>query len=1080
MGRYPAQEKYAACQATNAFFFRQGTKYANLDAYVSLITPMASAHFFSSFRRFSICAAAGVLIACSVAAIVPVALASPASSNAPLRVVMDDNYPPYVMRDANGVVEGLLIDEWRLWEEKTGIKVAITATDWAKAQQIMQSGDADVIDTMFSTPAREQLYDFSAAYADLPVGIYTHISLGGIHNPASLSNFQVGVKAGDACIDKLARYGITTLKAYPSYQAVIDAAMADQMRVFCMDEPPANYLLYRAGSADNFRQAFTLYTGQFHRAVHKGDAATLVRISQGFAAISANEHDALRDKWMGKSLPYVVERTVLYGLAITIIIILVLALFILLLRRLVRERTAQLVVSRSHLQATLDALPDLLFELDEEGRFHDYHSPRMDLLAAPPEVFLGKTVHEVLPATVANIALEAIQEANTHGHSTGKEYALTLPQGGEYWFALSMTKKPIAGKKSHFIALARDITPRKTVEQQLARMTQLYAALSQCNQAIVRCQNKAELFPIICRDAVNFGGFKMAWIGELDAARERIAPVANYGSGQEYLTNIVISARADDPTSQGPTSTALRIGEPVWCQDFQHDPRTTPWHESGAYFGWGASAALPLTCDGCVVGVFTLYSERTHAFDEAAQNLLIEMAMDISYALQRFADEKSRQESAALIEHLANYDPLTELPNRVLLRDRVHQAIANASRAGQSLALMFLDLDHFKNINDSLGHNIGDDLLRGVAARLLDEVREQDTVSRWGGDEFILMLPDCTAEGAARVGEKLLVKIAAPYQIAQHELNTTPSIGIALYPADGNDFESLAKAADAAMYRAKHEGRNTFRFFTSAMHTHSQRFLELESALRSALKRNEFFLHYQPQFALENGRLIGAEALVRWHHPTLGLIAPGEFIAIAELSGQILQLGAWVMQQAIRQAKAWQDEGLPMMSIAVNLSAAQFRQSHLVQQIKAMLDEAGLDARYLEIELTESLAMEDPQAAIEVIDALHAAGIALSIDDFGTGYSSLAYLKRFRISKLKIDQSFVRDIASDPNDRAIVDAIITMAHSLGLTTIAEGVETAEQLAFLREHRCHEVQGYYFSKPLPADEFKAFVQAKNNA
>ncbi|TBR10938.1 MAG: EAL domain-containing protein, partial [Rugosibacter sp.] len=1015
MGRHPVQEKYTARRSPNTnFFFRHYTKCANLDAYESRITPMTSAHFFS-LRRFATFAVTGMLLTCC-AAIIPAALATPAVSNAPLRVVMDDNYPPYVMRDANGSMEGLLIDEWRLWEEKTGIKVDITATDWAKAQQIMLAGGADVIDTIFRTPAREQLYDFSAAYADLPVGIYTHVSIGGIHDLASLRGSLVGVKAGDACIDKLARFGITTLKAYPSYQAVVDAAMADQMRVFCMDEPPANYLLYRAGSAENFRQAFTLYTGQFHRAVHKGDAATLKRISQGFAAISSAEREALRDKWMGKSLPYVVERTMLYGFALAIITILALALFLLLLQRLVRERTAQLAASQSHLQATLDALPDLLFELDGEGCFHDYHSPRTDLLAAPPEVFLGKTVHEILPPAVAHIALEAIQEADIRGYSTGKEYALDLPQG-ELWFGLSMAKKPIAGKAPHFIALIRDITVRKISEQQLARMTQLYAALSQCNQAIVRCRNEEELFPIICRNAVNFGGFKMAWIGEGDTARERIVPVASYGGGQEYLTDIEISTRADDPTGQGLTGTALRTGEPAWCQDFQNDPRTAPWHERSARFGWSASAALPLTCNGHVVGVFTLYSEKIHSFDEAEQNLLNRMAMDISYALQRFADEKSRQQSAALIEHLANYDPLTGLPNRVLLRDRVHQAIATASRAGQSLALMFLDLDHFKNINDSLGHSMGDDLLRGVAARLLNEVREQDTVSRWGGDEFILMLRDCTAEGAARVAEKLLLAFAMPYQVAQHELNTTPSIGIALYPADGDDFESLAKAADAAMYRAKHEGRNTFRFFTSAMQIRSQRFLELENALRTALKRDEFFLHYQPKFAVEDGRLSGAEALVRWRHPTLGLIAPGEFIAIAELSGQILQLGAWVMKEAIRQAKAWQDEGLQAITLAVNLSAAQFRQSHLVQQIKVMLDEAGLDARYLELELTESLAMEDPQAAIEVIDALHAAGIMLSIDDFGTGYSSLAYLKRFRISKLKIDQSFVRDIASDPNDR---------------------------------------------------------------
>ncbi|TBR16385.1 MAG: transporter substrate-binding domain-containing protein [Rugosibacter sp.] len=286
----------------------------------------------SSLRWFATFVVAVVVLTCC-AAVVPAALATTAAHDSPLRVVMDDNYPPYVIRDANGVVEGLLIDEWRLWEKKTGIKVDITATDWAKAQQIMQAGGADVIDTIFRTPARERLYDFSAAYADLPVGIYTHAGIGGIHNPASLHGFLVGVKAGDACIDRLAHFGITTLKTYPSYQAVVDAAIASQVRVFCIDEPPANYLLHRVNAAGNFRLAFTLYTGQFHRAVHQGDAATLARIEQGFAAISSTEREALRDKWMGKSLPYVMQRTVFYGLAMDIITILLLALFILLLRR---------------------------------------------------------------------------------------------------------------------------------------------------------------------------------------------------------------------------------------------------------------------------------------------------------------------------------------------------------------------------------------------------------------------------------------------------------------------------------------------------------------------------------------------------------------------------------------------------------------------------------------------------------------------------------------------------------------------------------------------------------------------------
>jgi diguanylate cyclase (GGDEF)-like protein/PAS domain S-box-containing protein len=1015
----------------------------------------------------------------AIAGHAPVHAMDHASLRAPLRVIMDDNYPPYVMRDANGAAEGLLIDEWRLWEKKTGIRVEIAATDWEKAQQIMQAGGADVIDTLFRTPARELLYSFSAAYADLPVNIYTHASIGGIHNPASLRGFQVGAKAQDACIDELARFGTTTLKTYASYQAGIDAALADQVRIFCMDEPPANYLLHRADAEENFRQAFTLYTGQFHRAVHKQDTALLAQIEQGFAAISTAEREALNDKWMGTRLPYAVSRALRYGLLAVLAASLALMFFVLLLQRLVRQRTAQLAATHAHLQATLDALPDLLFELDADGRHISFVTPRRDWLPIPAEAFLGKTVREIHPPEIANLIMEALYEAEAHGISSFKEYEQSFP-GATLWIALSISKKYMANGPPHYIAIARDITDRKISEQQRIRITQLYAALSQCNQAIVRCQSEEELFPIICRDAVSFGGFKMAWIGRVDAAQERVVPVASYGDGEDYLQGIEISTRADDPRGQGPTGRAVRENRPYWCHDFQNDPLTAPWHERSKQFGWHTSASLPLTCNGEVVGAFSLYGGTVHALDKDAQNLLIEMAMDISFALQSFAHEKSQQESAAMIEHLANYDPLTGLPNRVLLRDRVQQAIASASRVGQTLALIFLDLDHFKTVNDSLGHSIGDDLLRDVAKRLLGEVREQDTVSRWGGDEFILLLSDCTAEGATRVAEKLLASFATPYQAGKHELNSTPSIGIALYPADGKDFESLAQAADAAMYRAKQEGRNTFRFFTPAMQARSQRFLELESALRGALKNGEFFLHYQPQFAIEDGCLIGAEALVRWQHPTLGLIAPGEFIVIAELSGQILQLGAWVMRQATRQAKAWQDEGLPPISIAVNLSAAQFRQTNLVQQATTILSETGLDARYLELELTESLAMEDPQAAIKTIDALQATGIAISIDDFGTGYSSLAYLKRFRISKLKIDQSFVRDIASDPNDRAIVDAIITMAHSLGFSTIAEGVETAEQLAFLRKHGCQEVQGYYFSKPLPADEFKAFVLARTSA
>jgi len=438
-------------------------------------------------------------------------------------------------------------------------------------------------------------------------------------------------------------------------------------------------------------------------------------------------------------------------------------------------------------------------------------------------------------------------------------------------------------------------------------------------------------------------------------------------------------------------------------------------------------------------------------------------------------DITAKKQAEARIEHLAHFDQLTGLPNRTLLQDHFRFALSLAQRNQQQLAVMFLDLDHFKTINDTLGHSIGDQLLMEVGRRLKEAVREEDTVSRLGGDEFILLLPGVDANGAAKVARKLIEAVSVPYQHAVHELIATPSIGIALYPNDGEDMDTLSKHADAAMYQTKQAGRNDFRFFTPAMQLDSARHLHLATDLRHALARNELHLLYQPQIALQDGRVIGAEALLRWQHPELGLISPVEFIPIAENSGLIIPIGEWVLRTAAAQAKAWLDAGQTEFVMAVNLSAVQFRHAELLQRISAILIEAGLPARMLELELTEAVAMDDPQAAVAVMDRLHEHGIRMSIDDFGTGYSSLSYLKRFKVYKLKIDQSFVRDIGADPEDKAIVTAIINMASSLGMHTIAEGVETAEQLAFLRLHGCDEVQGYYFSKPLTAEAFGEFLR-----
>lgn len=446
----------------------------------------------------------------------------------------------------------------------------------------------------------------------------------------------------------------------------------------------------------------------------------------------------------------------------------------------------------------------------------------------------------------------------------------------------------------------------------------------------------------------------------------------------------------------------------------------------------------------------------------------------VSQLIGSHIDITERKQAEQRIQQLAKFDMLTGLPNRLLLEERVKQALDTAKREQTHLSILFFDLDHFKNINDTLGHHIGDDLLIAVGKRIKSVVREVDTVSRMGGDEFMLLLPGCEAHEVEDVARKLLAAIAEPYRIEQSELIITPSIGIAMYPQDGEDFDTLYRHADAAMYSAKQEGRNTCRFFTQAMQLQTERTLQLESLLRHAITRNELHLHYQPQVHIIENRIVGAEALLRWKSPELGMVSPAEFIPVAEKSGQITKIGEWVLRTAVRQVKTWQDSGHSPIVMAVNLSAVQFRHPDLPGLVAAILAEANLPPHHLELELTEGVAMDDPERAVAAMDSLHELGVRMSIDDFGTGYSSLSYLKKFNVYKLKIDQSFVRDITVDGDDKAIVSAIILMSRSLGFRTIAEGVETAEQFAFLKQCGCDEVQGYYFSKPVPAEQLEVLL------
>jgi diguanylate cyclase (GGDEF)-like protein/PAS domain S-box-containing protein len=440
-----------------------------------------------------------------------------------------------------------------------------------------------------------------------------------------------------------------------------------------------------------------------------------------------------------------------------------------------------------------------------------------------------------------------------------------------------------------------------------------------------------------------------------------------------------------------------------------------------------------------------------------------------------FSDISERKMAQERIQQLAHYDVLTGLPNRVLFTDRLAQAMISAQRNHNKIALLFLDIDRFKQINDTLGHGAGDRLLQNVGQRLLSCVREQDTVSRQGGDEFIVVLSDASALGAERVAQKILQSILHPYVIEQHDLRITASIGIALYPDHAQDSETLIKYADVAMYQAKESGRNCYLSFHPDMNESAYERLKLENALRGAQERDELRVHYQAQVNLEDGRIIGCEALVRWQHPELGMIHPEKFIPLAEETGLIISINQWVLEHAIKQCRAWRDAGFQALTMSVNLSALQFRQHNLLQQVKQLLDKYELPPDVLDLELTEGILMQGVERTLATLHELSAMGVILSLDDFGTGYSSLSYLKRFPIQQLKIDQSFVRDVTSDTSDATMVRTIILMANSLKLDVIAEGVETKEQAAFLMQSGCERAQGYHFRRPVTAEEFEKLLQ-----
>lgn len=636
----------------------------------------------------------------------------------------------------------------------------------------------------------------------------------------------------------------------------------------------------------------------------------------------------------------------------------------------------------------------------------------------------------------------------------------------------------LATGRARALAMAEGMTEElrqsAVAQKKLNRALRL---LSDCNMALVHADDEHKLLAEICRLCVESGGYLMAWVGYAEQDEfKSVRPIAQSGYEKEsaYLEKINISWD-DTERGQGPTGVAIRTGRPSVNQSVLSNPVMAPWREAALQHGYQSSVALPLICDAKVLGALTMYAREPDAFDPEELHLLEEMANDLAYGIVTLRTRAEHTAAKEKLEFLAHFDPLTQLPNRLLLRDRFELAALIAKSENTLVPLIYLDLDRFKEINDSLGYAVGDQVLVMVVERLRQSMPHTATISRLSGDEFaILLTGNYDVLGIADIANVIRDAFIEPIAIADHLLNISGSIGIGVFPNDGDDFDTVLKNAHTAVDSAKEAGRNTYRFFTRAMNAGLAEQIRLTGGLASALRNHEFLLHYQPQVDIRTGRIVGVEALIRWQHPSDGLIPPGKFIALAERSGHIVQMGEWVLSEACRQASIWQKLYPAAPVMAINFSALQFKRGNVLELVSNALAASGLRPDRLEVELTESILLQDVAATIKTLHGLKAMGVKLSIDDFGTGYSSLSYLKQLAVDKLKIDQSFVWDMLNDADGASIVKAIIQLGHTLQLTVIAEGVETEAQRAFLDESGCDQAQGYLFSRPVPADQFGHFL------
>jgi diguanylate cyclase (GGDEF)-like protein/PAS domain S-box-containing protein len=734
---------------------------------------------------------------------------------------------------------------------------------------------------------------------------------------------------------------------------------------------------------------------------------------------------------------------------------------ILRLNRLIEERTDE----RVSLQILIDQVPDYLFVKDAQSRFIVANkSLAADYGRDDPSELFGLTDFDLHPRAVAQQFYDIEQKIVTTGQPMfDLDEAIVDPDGVRK--SLSTTKVPFynnRGRTVGVVGIARNVTARKQAEilrdgqAHILEMIATNAPLTDVLDYLVRLieaqtEGVCASVLLLSEDGVHLAGGVAPSL-----------PVA-------YLKAI---ENAPIGPNAGSCGAAAYRRAAVFVADIATDPLWAERRTLAAAHGLRSCWSTPiLSHQGGVLGTFALHSR------EARHPSQLELQL-ASFATRIAGIAIERKLAEERIRFMATHDALTGLPNRALLKDRLTQALLYAKRYDRWVTVMFVDLDNFKFVNDSLGHNAGDELLKTVAQRMVNAIRSTDTVVRLGGDEFVVLFLDQSKNSSliSLAMQKVRAAIAQPISVEGHDFQVTCSIGLANYPNDGLDAETLLANADAAMYRAKEIGRDNFQFYRPDLNVKVHEKFLLQKDLRVAIARSELLLHYQPQVDLRTGSVFAVEALVRWRHPLHGMIPPIKFIPMAEETGLIVPVGEWVLREACRQNKAWQRAGLPPMAICVNVSARQFKEKNWVAYVASTLRETGLSAEYLELEITESLIMQDVEQAVATMKELQTLGVKLAIDDFGTGYSSLAALKRFPVARLKIDKSFIGDIPRDDNDRAVASAVISLGQKLNLRVIAEGVETDAQVAFLRANDCDEMQGYHFSKPVGAVEIEALLRA----